>query len=529
MDVKISKEVCLKFLGIFFKDRTVFPNIETGVDVSNLKRFDGMNKDLLRTVKGAVFHHTKLTLDGSKVFLAMISLGGGVRIIFLDSGVNAEKIAALFATLSRDPGSTESRIKKMTPEMIESIMRVYYSGYGHNSIGELGPCKVIIEGISMLAADYIFNVFNKGGGQAVSTRFVNWDEVCNSDKKPYYIPDEFSDCKEFEYINDSYIEIYKEVFDTLKEVFSKTMSEDVALAKALDISGAYLSISSRTSMVMVTNIRDVISAWRVLISSELSEVRRIGVALMFLSDCCFPNSVDIKWGGKDNENFGRIADLEDALNGLVLESNLTEKNVITDFGNFNSRKFGKFISNLGGVEVVKDYSRFFSYKNFFNAFGMISSEFVISFRSWRDALRHRVFSKVIKLPERITFCNWYSKELRRIDEQLEARVSNRLSALFIKAQGVISSSSYDNLSYDCILYLLAMGVNIEAHMSGNIGHWLYFLKLRSGIKVHPEFRTVVHKIIKQVSCETGIPEDSLGNLEPNTNYDARGDDSKKVS
>ena len=54
--------------------------------------------------------------------------------------LDPETQAALGATLSRDPGSIESRLKRILgcPETKERIMEVYFKRYGHNSIGDMG-------------------------------------------------------------------------------------------------------------------------------------------------------------------------------------------------------------------------------------------------------------------------------------------------------------------------------------------------------------------------------------------------------
>ena len=40
---------------------------------------------------------------------------------------------------------------------------------------------------------------------------------------------------------------------------------------------------------------------------------------------------------------------------------------------------------------------------------------------------------------------------------------------------------------------------MSVEFTGDIGQWLYFLRLRSGVKVHPEARQTVHTLDRQIA------------------------------
>lgn len=74
------------------------------------------------------------------------------------------------------------------------------------------------------------------------------------------------------------------------------------------------------------------------------------------------------------------------------------------------------------------------------------------------------------------------------------------------------------------LYFLPMGVEVFFEMNGTLDKWLYLLRLRSGVRVHPEVRNIVHTWIHQFAGTLGVSVDRLGDMSDAADYGKRSED-----
>ncbi|HIP21791.1 MAG TPA: hypothetical protein EYG72_02485 [Candidatus Pacebacteria bacterium] len=406
-----------------------------------------------------------------------------------------EMQAALGATLSRDPGSIESRLKKIfgSKKISQRILDVYFKKYGHNSIGDMGNLIFSIEGSSMRGAfnlleDQLFN------GQEASTRYLDFGKMG-------YLP-----------VSEKVDEHSKECMNIYSEVLESEMKKNTevlgmltkdAEPKAFDIAGSYLPISARTNVFWSGSIRTYIKKIRELRSMGREE-KEIGEAMSIIFDEICPNSQrDVGEDYlKDEISFKK------SMNELLMNESLVlfgkKPAEIVSFNGFNTAWFKSVTATHEKIHHISNLAMF----------GSISSSFDFDFRSARDIHRHRAFhvnTVVNWKPEGLeTF--YYNQISSKVVRGKVLRLEGQLMKLF-KEEG------------DNSIYGMPMAMKFKYIMSGPLNAWLYFLDLRSGPKVHP-------RVIKLTQNIGEIFEEELGLTDVyqrgNADYGLRSSDANKV-
>ncbi len=383
-----------------------------------------------------------------------------------------EMQAALGATLSRDPGSIESRLRKVfgSKTMSQRILDIYFKKYGHNSIGDMGTLMFSVEGLSMKGAFHLVEhqLFN---GQEASTRYLNFSEMG-------FLPIS----NEVDTLSSQSMDLYKKVLSSemKRNIEILGMSEKDAEPKAFDVAGAYLPISARTNVFWIGSIRTYIGKIRELRSMGREE-KEIGEAMSLIFDKICPNSQrDV------GENYMEEELLFEAGIKSSQESLFKGKKEKVNFNGFNSTWF-KFVR--GEKEKIQHFSPTLG------LFGSISSKFEFDFRSARDIHRHRAFDINSVIDWRpLGFEKFYREQVS--DKELLDEIK--------KLQGD-SLKLYEKIGHESV-YGMPMAMKFQYFMAGPLQAWLYFLDLRSGPKVHPTVIKLAQDIGKEIEEELCIKE-----------------------
>ena len=429
----------------------------------------------------------------------------GFTIAALDNDtVSPELQAALGATLSRDPAPLKLRANEITPEKTERIIGRYFREYGHSSVGEMGNLFFSIEGISMVDAVRTI-CFPRFFGQEASTRYIDFSQ------SQYVLPSDLREKKGAHRIMGGWFDLYQEVLDILMKHFTSVgnMSKKTAKPKAFDIAGGFLPIAAKTSVVVCGNIRNLIEhCWEMQSHIDSPLTQEIGNHLLEVIDDRCPNSVK----HRDHEEIVNRNNLRNVLHNDTRWhlSQLRSAGPIGFFQYFDTDSFCAVAKNVFDSRLPD---------NLLGRYGTIRAQTEISFRSLRDVLRHRPFAKTWRLgnintPSDKLFSQWY---VDQIPEDSRDAVKMRVNDLISDAYNL--EEEYHNQ-----IYLLPMGSISLLEMAGNIDKWLYFLRLRSGITVHPELREVVHCWIQRFATQFAIPPDHFGNMLPNPDYSLRAKD-----
>ena len=387
-----------------------------------------------------------------------------------------EMQAATGATLSRDPGSIESRLKKIfsNEKTAQRILDVFFKQYGHNSIGDMGHIVFSIEGLSMKGAFSLVEhrLFN---GQEASTRYLDFSEMG-------FLPVS----SEVDKLSKESMALYQKILESeIKKNLANGMSQKEAEPKAFDVAGAFLPASARTNVYWDGTIRVLIDKIRELRSMG-DEEKEIGNAMSKIFDEIAPNS---------QRDLGEYAVFDQIKMNKKIYSLVEEETSCFAGGDKDKLSFCSFDIHLFKKFIEKETTREAKKINIKAAaiFGLITANFAFDFRSARDIHRHRAFNiNTIYNWKPRGFESFYFEQIS--DESLlkEAiRIEKKTQALLSDTVG------------DYFVYGTPMAMKYSYIISGTLDVWLYFLNLRSGPKVHPTVIALSQKI-------GFIIEDNLG-------------------
>ena len=438
----------------------------------------------------------------------------GFMISTIVGSPHPEFLAALGASLSRNPASLSERICDFTPEKTARIIGDFFRRYGHSSIGEMGNLFFSVEGISMVDAIHTI-CFPLFFGQESSTRYIDFSS------QGYVLPPDLCDSTDAHRIVREWFALYQDVLSILMQHFTAAgMSEKVARPRAFDIAGGFLPIATKTSVVVCGNMRNLIEhCWEMqsYFSSPLTQ--KIGDHLLQVIDTICPHAVVCR---SDDELVKR-----DTLR-TVLRDNvawyfnhlLSASRSVVSFRHFDVVGFDAISEDVFASRLPDQL---------LGRFGAIQMQTAVSFRSLREILRHRPFSKTwCMLTHSVfrqrfdssdafldaLFCPWYFEQLPEDCRDSVRERTHRLVADVLELEA----------THHTEMYLLPMGVRVFLEMTGGIDKWLYFLRLRSGLKVHPEVREIVCSLIERFSTHLSIPDEKFGDMSPHPDYVLRSED-----
>lgn len=268
--------------------------------------------------------------------------------------------------------------------------------------------------------------------------------------------------------------LYNEIkTSVMKDLMGQGISEKEAEPQAFDVAGAFLPISARTNVFWVGNIRTYITQIRKLMSGD-DESREIGSAMASVFNEICPNSM---------KNVGENFYKKQIDFGKIIGNGPPRIVRGLDWKSFNLEEFS--ILNKDGFEICDELG----------FFGAINATFELDFRSARDIHRHRAFSvNRVKNYQGVEIESFYLNAIS--DKKLQSKVKDILHRFMLH-----ELSNTDNGEYG-----MPMATKFSYIMSGDLSAWLYFLKLRSGPKVHPTVISLVQKIGSDFEKTLGLED-----------------------
>lgn len=154
---------------------------------------------------------------------------------------------------------------------LSDIYNGEFQGYGHASVADMAPLMIRIEGIPMFEGLVFFNSMSKGGGQELSTRYVDFndfkitplDQLVDSG---IFFDEEYEKLDEMwnelqDYASEKYqkwTEIIKERLREFLTIDGVPPKESTLTARTLDIARMFLPVGSETVVTMQASVRDII-------------------------------------------------------------------------------------------------------------------------------------------------------------------------------------------------------------------------------------------------------------------------------
>lgn len=170
-----------------------------------------------------------------------------------------------------------------------------FSEYGHASVGDMSPAMIFVNNLPMHQAFWMFNHTSVGGGQELSTRYV---ELAGCEVRPIgdFIeaddadPEQLASLeKEWQDVQEHSSQMYEKwspiLEQALRDYLEQNAPEDTKIpnstvtARTLDVSRFWLPAGARTSMAMLSSTRSWIDLVSQLRQAENIEHQQLGLQL----------------------------------------------------------------------------------------------------------------------------------------------------------------------------------------------------------------------------------------------------------
>lgn len=434
-------------------------------------------------------------------------------VIIID-GLLPEEGAMSQALYSRKPKSILFLLIQVLKKGANSFMGMFYSGYGHNSIGDCGSITLYMENVSMLAAKAIqdWPLYN---GQEASTRYLDFSGRMMINPlggligtSYLYIPKKkltlngiakikFLQSQEQvvrttphgeqgELIQERWMTFYEKHMPIVKayvsELNPKGDGEDqgqydkAVNARAFDIMRAFIPAGMTTLVSRHNNLRQLRDHLDILKYHPSEEVARIASASIAGLQATYPASF-IRKEYVETEEYLKLR----ATQTSYFQSPLSDFSL--DDSLFNEDRLHPYVDLLRSrppkTEVPHEAGEA----------GTIHVGFPIDFGSFRDVQRHR--KGVCKMPlltTKLGFHPWY---LERLPEQSRIEAEVLIKELVAEIND-LPCSRIDRQ------YYIPMGFQVYADFTWTIDQCIYVAELRSSETVHPTLRVIAQKIGKWV-------------------------------
>jgi thymidylate synthase ThyX len=205
-----------------------------------------------------------------------------------------ELLAASGARYSRNNEGLESILSRIDPQNLEksvdSIFRMV--DYGHQSIADMVPVAMFIDGISMWLAYYIWTLCPTAGGQESSTRYIKisldglippealgirdvsaWRDLMEQSFAAYHASLQMWD--KLAAKNPALMGIPQSLLDDSSDAARKKVAR-MQRNYAFDRARYFLPVGAATNVMLVMSARGWVNLCQYLLSQPLPEARRLG-------------------------------------------------------------------------------------------------------------------------------------------------------------------------------------------------------------------------------------------------------------
>jgi thymidylate synthase ThyX len=205
-----------------------------------------------------------------------------------------ELLAASGARYSRNNEGLESILSKIDPKNLEksvdSIFRMV--DYGHQSIADMVPVAMFIDGISMWLAYYIWTLCPTAGGQESSTRYIKisvdgliapetlgirdvseWRELMEQCYQAYQSSVAF--WEELAGVNPALMGIPTSLLEDISDAARKKVAR-MKRNYAFDRARYFLPVGAATNVMLIMSARGWVNLCQFLLSQTWPEAQRLG-------------------------------------------------------------------------------------------------------------------------------------------------------------------------------------------------------------------------------------------------------------
>jgi len=394
--------------------------------------------------------------------------------------ISAESAATLHALNSREAGGWRSNILKIFDDkgsLIKRVMDKFYVGYGHKSIGDCGPGHVLVDDLSMLAANALEHnpLFS---GQETSSRYVEL-----SDKGFVQSGNLIVD-----YWTEQWLDFYSKNLSIVIEYISKQYPcpvhekpinwEKAIKSRACDIMGSFLPSGAKTNMSIQMNLRQFADFMDKTIYHPVNEIREISEAIIESLQLKHPNSFKFKKYASTEEYKKKVSEFifkgSEKTSDWNFSTNIC-KDIMIDF-------LGDLVDRPEKTELPHEVSEL----------GQIDIQSMIDYRSFRDLHRQRCISfKMPIVTAKHGFEDWY---LKMLPESVREEAASLLGVF----EEVYDDFVDDESKKFIMQYAVPMGYKVPCNGIMTLNGAVYVTDLRSGLPVHPTARIWAIKLADEL-------------------------------
>lgn len=404
-----------------------------------------------------------------------------------------ELLAATGARYSRNNEGLESIASKIDftnkDKSVDGIFKMI--DYGHQSIADMTPIALFIDGISQFAAYYLWTLSPTAGGQECSTRYIKMDTSGLVDSETLGIPEELKE--HFDSFNKKAFESYHLALEYWSEM-SNLYPEETKIPKSLlesasekdkkavarmkrnyafDRARVYIPLSASTGVMMVQSARAWANVSANLQSHNLKELNLIGQQIAEQMSIGAPRLLK------------HTKPTESLKNYLERERQISVYNIaFEDILNDNVTQTHFWSEDIFHGILVKDACNLRSnrYSPFGNVISRISVKFGwngISFGEIRDLNRHRTGTKYCSL---IPVGFYGSTD--QIPDINQLNLISDIYELYKNFKSTTNKARDLMLYHPEYIYFTSLGHKYYFEHTTTADKFLYEMELRTGIGAH---------------------------------------------
>lgn len=428
--------------------------------------------------------------------------------VIVHNEVNAEDNAMLQALYSRSASSVKEHVEKLQKVGSGKFMDVYYIGYGHASVGDLGHATVYFEGISMLAAKAIQDnqLYN---GQECSSRYIDF----GSAKFISGIWTEGEVRTEVEALMEKMRAFYVESLPLVEEhvanhnpigdddnpdVYAKTVK-----ARAFDILRGFLPCGATTNVAWTGTLRNLKERLELLMHHPLYEVK-IASALAYKElHAKYPHSFKEEYASAFNSGLSNIRHIEgeELYEFMSNQGHFYSDLLITSPDHIdNMDMHSRPEVHINGLprlsqEVLKAVTDHPKGRRPTRHSGSemyrVSIDTTLDFGSYRDLQRHRGgYCSMPVVDPLLGFHGWYFYSIPTKVAEKAADLLDEVKELDYKIMASDQTASR-RISNQ---YFMPMGCLVPVTLDYTLSQAIYVAELRSGQTVHATLRPIAQKV-----------------------------------
>lgn len=420
-----------------------------------------------------------------------------------------ELLAATGARYSRNNEGLDSIVSKIDfnnkDKSVDGIFKMI--DYGHQSIADMTPIALFIDGISQFAAYYLWTLSPTAGGQECSTRYIKMDASGLVDAETLGIPSHLIDS--FNAYNHKAFENYQSALDSWTELSnlypeetkipkslleSKSDKDKKAVARmkrnyAFDRARVYIPLAASTGVMMLQSARAWASISAHLQSHPLKEFNLIGeqiaeqmaIGAPRLLKHTKPTESLIDYLNLERQNVLEYVAYDEILDNNLTDTCLWVEDLITPGTFYN--KACKHRTNR--------------YSPFGSIIARTSVKFAwvgISFGEIRDLNRHRTGTKYCPL---LPIGFYGSTDQLPKNEKTNLNLIDNIYSLYKNFKTTTNHARELMKTHPEYIYFTSLGHKYYFEHTTTADKFLYEMELRTGVGAHYKYAEHCREALKK--------------------------------